>query len=125
MFNIPNKVKVGANEYSIEYPEQIVYRGETVDGLISHAESKIKILASSKGTWRDYTFMHEIVHALLENAGLENTEDICDRLARQLHAFLLDNPNIFNVEHETKQELDVKCVENQLEQDLYVNRTEV
>ena len=83
-------VKVGGIVYPIEIKED--FTGETGDwGQTNFKKSKITIDSNLDKQRLNQTLVHEIVHCIFEEAGLEQEEDKINRLGIVLHQVLTDN----------------------------------
>ena len=85
-----DKVKIGG----IVYPIEIVndFQGETGDwGQTNFKKSKITIDSNLDKQRENQTLVHEIVHGLFYEAGIEDDEDKVNRLGLVLHQVLTDN----------------------------------
>ena len=85
-----DKVKIGG----IVYPIEIVndFTGETGDwGQTNFKKSKITIDSNLDKQRLNQTLVHEIVHCIFEEAGLEQEEDTINRLGIVFHQVLTDN----------------------------------
>jgi len=90
-------LKIGARTYtvSIQTPEEnsVFQEHESAYGYIEYPTSQIHIRADLDAGFQKETLLHEILHGLLDNTGVEdiNTDQITKALAPRLHAFLIDN----------------------------------
>ena len=85
-----NDVKVGG----IVYPIEIVndFTGETGDwGQTNFKKTTITLDSNMSKQRTEQTLVHEIVHCIFEEAGLEQEEDKINRLGIVLHQVLTDN----------------------------------
>ena len=85
-----DKVKIGG----IVYPIEIVndFTGETGDwGQTNFKKSKITIDSNLDKQRLNQTLVHEIIHGLFFEAGIEDDEDTVNRLGIVLHQVLTDN----------------------------------
>lgn len=98
--NIPKTVKIGGEIYKVKtvkcctrYEED---DDEKIDGICIYENNIIEISEHCEGTFKDMIFLHELIHAMYEHAGLDySNEEHIDRLTRTLHAVITDNPKIF------------------------------
>lgn len=93
---IPNRVKVGAVTYPVALVDEIVYEdGSKAWGDIDFREPRIQIATSGQAeSRRPNTFLHEVVHAILERTGdeeLNTDEAFVSRFANQLAQVFVDN----------------------------------
>jgi len=90
--NLPRKLKVGDNWYSIEVVEAMREKGYM--GRVYYPEQKIKIGKKSAANGRKFskadmhdTFWHEVVHAILADMGehqLNNNERFVEEFSARL-----------------------------------------
>jgi len=97
--NFNKQIKIGARSYSIsvESPKinQVFAEHEEAYGYIDYITSQIKLRAGIDPQFQLETLLHELLHGMLDNSGIEgvNTDTIAKVLAPRLHAFLIDNPS--------------------------------
>ncbi|MCL1872971.1 MAG: hypothetical protein FWF85_02505 [Clostridiales bacterium] len=92
---IPDKVKIGGQTYSVKVTENISL-GQDYLGETNYRQQKIQIRPSAKEC-QERVFLHELVHAIYFHLGYnDHDEKKTDELAGALHAVLVDNPGIFN-----------------------------
>ena len=95
---IPKTVKIGPYEYTVE----IVPLLDAPPHIVGQHDPLAQVIRLKEGPNEGYLrsiFCHEIVHALLEVAGMgndERNEEIATRLESPLYQFLLDNTNYFS-----------------------------
>lgn len=102
---IPEMVKIGGAEYKVEFTERPCESDSSVQGEIIYTDSTIRIKNDPKFSkdYRDYIFVHEVVHGLMFHMGLDQTdEDLIRTFSFGLHAFIKDNPEIFNAKPQPK-----------------------
>lgn len=85
---IPNKIKVGAKEYTIEFVDDINDRGDL--GMTTHSNLEIKIKIG-KIAQMEQTFLHELVHCLANPLNEVEVEYV----STMLQLFIRDNPGVF------------------------------
>lgn len=86
---IPNKVKINGLKYEIEHKKL-----EEEYGSISYENMKIEIEENIHPQQQELTFIHELLHAILEALyyrDLNNDEKFVEDLSRCLHQVLIDN----------------------------------
>lgn len=94
-----NQIKIGARIYTVreqDGEENSVFKEhEEAYGYIEYPTSQIFIRSDLETSFRNETLIHEILHGLLDNTGLDeiNTDQITKALAPRLYAFLVDNPD--------------------------------
>lgn len=85
-----DKVKIGGIVYQIEVVND--FTGETGDwGQTNFKKTKITLDSNLSEQRRNQTLVHEIVHGLFMEAGIEDDEDAVNRLGIVLHQVLTDN----------------------------------
>jgi hypothetical protein len=93
------QVKIGARTYAIheqDAEENSVFKEhEEAYGYIEYPTSEIYIRSDLEITFQNETLIHEILHGLLDNTGIDeiNTDQITKALSPRLYAFLVDNPD--------------------------------
>ncbi|MBC1272673.1 ImmA/IrrE family metallo-endopeptidase [Listeria booriae] len=91
---IPSEIKVAGVTYSVVEKDVVIIDGcSEYIGLCCHSESRIEILSSLSQTRKEQVFIHELVHAILNEAGYkEHDEDLVSRFSIIAHQVILDNP---------------------------------
>lgn len=98
--NIPDKVRIGSCDYSVEYTENsLVTDRKECYATIDYNNHKIminKILGDIQ--LNELSFLHELFHGIIKerNVEVENEELIVEELSRGLHQIIRDNPEIFH-----------------------------
>ena len=91
---IPEKVKIGGDVFTVNITDHIK-GGEVYNGEVRHDDLEINIRPLI-GSRRDGTFIHEVVHSILEHIGdHDQDERFVDTFAHLLHAVIVDNPDMF------------------------------
>ena len=95
MVKLPAKVKVGFRTYKINFE----YEHEENDGYCHHNDSRLDISKDLKeGTPRGEVVLHEILHAIFHNYGINTTmpedeeEKLVNTLGLALTTVIKDNP---------------------------------
>jgi Zn-dependent peptidase ImmA (M78 family) len=90
---IPNKVKVAGVEYQVkEVPFVEIEHNRNYQGACRYSESTIEILNSLSKDRKEQVFVHELLHAIFNEAGYnDHEEDMVNRLGIILHQVLKDN----------------------------------
>jgi len=96
---IPDKIKIGGETYKIEMVENCNSENRNCDGQILYGKNAIQLRKDLEGDYRDYVFIHELLHGIFEHCGFEQEEGQVDRLARALNMVIKDNQNIFGGEY--------------------------
>ena len=96
---IPNSVRIGGVEYSVEYVENLNNGVNLAYGHIDYDNCVIE-LSANVGTAHEkrcHTLWHEILHGIREHAGLEveNEEAVVDMFAKGIYQVLQDNGQRF------------------------------
>jgi ssRNA-specific RNase YbeY (16S rRNA maturation enzyme) len=98
---IPNKVKIGDIWYDvILVAKDLIYEDAVVIGKITFSQALIELDSRRSKQNIDRTFLHEIVHGILCDRGVDVTqendeEEVVEQLSKGLHQVMLDNPKIF------------------------------
>ncbi|SMO92123.1 hypothetical protein SAMN06264849_11428 [Melghirimyces algeriensis] len=89
---IPHKVKVGAITYTVEDVARQFSR-ESLFGQIFYGDHRIELAEDISEQRRFQTFIHELVHAILFEMGMEdyNDEEFVRRLANMLTQVIVAN----------------------------------
>jgi Zn-dependent peptidase ImmA (M78 family) len=87
------KVKVGSVYYTVELLDVVQYESDkNYFGLCRYKENKLQILKDLEATRKESVFIHELTHAILDEAGFDNhEEDTANRLGKILHQVIKDN----------------------------------
>jgi hypothetical protein len=90
---IPTEVKVAGVTYKVLEKEYVVIdHNKNYAGSCCYNESEINVLNTLSGTRKEQVFVHELVHAILMEAGYdEHDEDQVNRIGIVLHQVLKDN----------------------------------
>lgn len=90
---IPETVRVGAVDYNVNFADAIIIDGDAnYAGACSLGDGTIQILSSLSEQGKLITFMHELTHAIFEQAGYdEHDENMIDRISKILLQVLRDN----------------------------------
>ncbi|MDP4549831.1 ImmA/IrrE family metallo-endopeptidase [Alkalihalobacillus macyae] len=102
---IPNSVRVSGLDYQVE-EKPFVQIGESKDylGCCSYSTTTIELLDSMSDDRKEQVFVHELTHAIFNEAGYDqHEEDMINRVAIVLYQVLKDNEFHFN-EHEGETE---------------------
>lgn len=91
---IPGKVKVAGVVYTVTEQEVIEINGNrNYQGACDCGQTEIQILSSLSESRKEQVFVHELVHAILNEAGYdEHDEELVTRFSIGLHQVLKDNP---------------------------------
>lgn len=87
------KVKVGGVTYKIKKVKNLVDDGEECFGICDRRDLAIKINDSINDQRYNQTLIHEIMHAVFDEAGLDldNEEDIVNRISLVWYQVLIEN----------------------------------
>lgn len=96
---IPNKVRIGNIDYSVEkVNHQLALNYKEVGGIIDFQDCSIKIRTDCDVQHQEQVFLHELVHGIFYDKKIEVGEDeekVVDSIAMALHQIIRDNPEIF------------------------------
>lgn len=113
--NIPRTIRIGSVNYSVELSDTpVLFENEKCRGIIDYDQSKIVLDAKSLERQQlELTLLHEVVHGMLHDRGLEqeNDEMLVDALAYALHQLIIDNYDLFAT-------LDTKKIISEIQKDL-------
>lgn len=95
--NIPDKVKIGGVVYDVIITNKPDKSDKNTNGLISYSSGTIAI---SNGfdeckDYQEFVLIHEIVHGILWHMGIEQNEELTDKIAKGLQMVIKDNPEMF------------------------------
>ena len=96
LINIPDNVRIGALDFLVEVLDLGDFQSEHV-GLTNFLDQKISI-AKMGQQMMDVTFLHEIIHAILSNAGYpeeNHDEKLIDAIANGFYCLIRDNAKLF------------------------------
>lgn len=90
-------VRVGPMEYSVTEQETVIADGCLASGYMDSESSNIVVAAGLPEPVKAVTLMHEVLHAILIQAGSEhgNNENLVECLAYGLVQLARDNPGLF------------------------------
>ena len=95
---IPDKVRIGGVDYSIEYVERLISGdGKALLGQIEYDTAVIRLepnAQDAQGKCR--TLLHEIMHGIEHHFKLDLSEEEIDNLANGMYMVIKDNPDLFN-----------------------------
>ena len=90
-------IKIGGRIYTINLVDSVCDETfsthDNAYGYVDYINSKITIKNEVSKNYQQENIIHEILHALLDNAGLpeENLDKTIQILTPRIHAFLIDN----------------------------------
>ncbi|XZM33934.1 hypothetical protein ACSXAY_02525 [Clostridium perfringens] len=100
--NIPSKIRVGSMDYDVILTDEKIINldGEECLGLTDHNLHEIKISTSLQNEQgQEKTFLHELIHAMIEERNLDFEciieEILAEDLSSILYQVIRDNPEIF------------------------------
>lgn len=87
------KVKVGGVTYKIKREKNLMHDQREAYGSCDHKELVIKMNDSINDQRYNQTLIHEIMHAVFDEAGLDldNEEDIVNRISLVWYQVLIEN----------------------------------
>lgn len=92
---LPDKVRVGANDYSVKLVENLISHNGNL-GDVHYTNATIRIDTSLSRSVLKETFAHELIHAMLYEAGYEeHDEGQVVLLGKVLSMLLRDNDLTF------------------------------
>ena len=85
--------KVGGINYQVKEVEYVeINENKNYLGSCTHSTATIEILKSLSKDRKEQVLVHELVHAILNEAGYdEHDEDLVNRFGIVLHQFIKDN----------------------------------
>ena len=86
------KFRVGSVDYTIKEVDGLHDGGQELLGWVTYHDNLIRLDSSASEIRKQNTLVHELVHAMLYEAGIEDQdEDMVTRLSHVLHGVLRDN----------------------------------
>ena len=96
--NIPEKIKIGCSNITIEVVDRIVEDDTEYLGDFDFGLRKIRISKNQSEDSKIETFLHEILHGILierdVNIDSEGADLICNALSRGVIQLIQDNPGL-------------------------------
>lgn len=92
-------IKIGGIRYPVKIVDDLHDNHKELYGWIKYDKHEIHVSGDLDSQGRFVVLWHEIVHGILNNAGLpENDERMVDALAHGIMQVLLDNPGVESLE---------------------------
>jgi Zn-dependent peptidase ImmA (M78 family) len=96
---IPNQIEVAGIKYIVEeLPFIEINQNRNYMGLCSYDQTKIQVITSISDDRKRETFVHELTHAIMNEAGFHlteergpHTEEAVERIGKVLFQVLRDN----------------------------------
>ena len=95
--SLVSKLKIGGIIYAVGIVKRLEDEGQALWGCTDYPKTKIKISKGINKQKQIQTLIHEIVHAAMHEAGLDeqcNDEKIVNPLGLVLYQVLNDNPEL-------------------------------
>ncbi len=83
-------LKIGGHNYKVQFVDGV---GVSM-GMSAKIDNTIKITKDMTDSQKESTLLHEIIHALVDNFGVELTEQSVSILGEGLYQVLKDNYNL-------------------------------
>ena len=97
---IPKQIKIAGFNYTVERKDApfVSADGSALDGQHRYADKTIVVAHSGCKEYQDVVFLHEMIHAIIENyvSPMEHDELFVEQLSKGLYQVLVDNPSIFS-----------------------------
>lgn len=93
------KIKIGGIFYQIKRERNLEDANQSVWGVTQYEESLIKIREGMSKQKEEQTLIHESLHAMLHESGIDNLandENLVTPLGNMLYQFITDNPQMIN-----------------------------
>jgi len=99
--NIPEKIKIGSLNYTVEVTEHIKCGQDTYGEIFTNdLEIRLRPVALER---QKFALVHEILHGILDNLGYVNQEEeYVHKLGAALYQLIVDNPDLFGNAIENK-----------------------
>lgn len=91
---IPEKIKIGWREYTVEKGEKRFCQSGDLCGEIDYGAKVIYLYEGLDNEEMANTFLHEIIHGIFEYMGREQDEGLVVALTEGLYQVLRDNPDV-------------------------------
>ncbi|MFT8477705.1 MAG: hypothetical protein ABF682_09910 [Liquorilactobacillus sp.] len=91
------KIKIGGIIYKIESVENLEDNNQSVWGVTEYENASISIRKSMDKQKYYQTLIHESLHGMLHEAGVDNLandESLVTPLGNMLYQFIIDNPKL-------------------------------
>jgi Domain of unknown function (DUF955). len=100
---IPDKLKVGAIEYSVKQVDKIVESTGYSSADIDYSDTTIRVVKHATDDAMMQSFYHEMIHAIHHHTAIDRdtcppSERDVDSLASALLMVVRDNPSVFSPE---------------------------
>lgn len=101
--SLPSSCRIGARNYTIHITptDPVLDSNPDAHGYVDYPAGRIVIRESADVTFVHENLLHEILHALIDNSGLNSelqanisVERLLLVLAPRLHQFMRDNPGL-------------------------------
>ena len=90
-----DNVKIGPLVYKVVFDGNLTgEEGPPIFGAIVISKSTIFVEDLADDQWKRITLLHEIIHAMLDQAGQEQNENVINALAHGVYGLLKDNPDL-------------------------------
>src|SRR5690554_398632 len=90
--NLPKTFRIGSVDYSIKEVEGLHDPGQELLGSVTYHDTLIRIDSESDDSRKKDVLIHELLHAMLYEAGYdEQDEELVRRLGNVLTQVLIDN----------------------------------
>ena len=90
--NLPKSIRVGPVNYEVTEVEGLHDKGEELLGWVTYSDALIRLDSESSEGRKKNVLIHELVHAMLYEAGYdEQEEELVRRLSNVLTQVLRDN----------------------------------
>ena len=90
--NIPKSIRIGPVDYTVTLIDDLHDRGEELFGQVTYGDALIRIDSAPSEGRKKNILVHEMIHAMLYEAGYdEQDEDLVRRLSNVMAQVLRDN----------------------------------
>ena len=93
------KIKIGGIHYDLAQQDNLEDKNESVWGFVEYENSIIHIRGNMSKQKKAQTVIHESLHAMLHEAGLDdvaNDEKLVTPLGNMIYQFIKENPELMN-----------------------------
>ncbi|HUW08772.1 MAG TPA: hypothetical protein VM537_03540 [Anaerolineae bacterium] len=88
------RVKIGPVVYSIVEVPNLHDGGDGLDGQVEYTAAEIRLREGLSPQRRAVVLWHELIHAILENAGQDPGHGVIDAVAYGVYGLLSENPEL-------------------------------
>ena len=88
---IPEKIKIGGQMYSVGFYDTVDEDDKNIDGKIIYDSQLIRLGKNQHPEYSAKVFLHEVIHGVFDFLCYEQDENKVERLTNVLYQVLVDN----------------------------------